>query len=366
MADHYKTLGVPKTAPADEIKKAYRKLVRETHPDKHPDDPKAEERFKQVAEAYEVLSDDEKRKQYDLVGDGPRFGPNGVGGFDPRGFNVGVDDLGDILGGLFNRGRGRGPRPQRGNDLEAAVTITFRDALAGAKVSIPVETLAGCAVCHGSGAAPGTMPTTCPDCEGRGVRAQAQGFFSLSSPCARCSGSGRIVEHPCAACSGHGVVPRVRRYVVSIPPGVKDGARIRLRGRGESGSFGGEAGDLYVRVSVTASPVFVRRGDDLVIDVPVTFGEAAGGATIEVPTAEGEIVRLKVPAGTQDGVLLRARGRGAPKTGKPDKRGDLLARVRIAVPKNLSHAQRQALDKFSALDGDDPRAALIARATGAA
>ena len=363
MADHYSTLGVGKTATPDEIKKAYRKLVRETHPDRHPDDPKAEERFKQISQAYEVLADADKRKQYDLVGDRPRMAPGG--GFDPRGFNVPVDDLGDILGGLFNRGRTRAPRPQRGNDLEAAVTIAFRDSLAGAKVSIPVETLAPCAICHGTGAAPGTMPTVCPDCEGRGVRSQAQGFFSLSSPCPRCAGSGRIVEHPCVACSGHGVAPRVRRYVVSIPPGVKDQARIRLRARGEAGSFGGDAGDLFVRVTVTASPLFTRRGDDLIIDVPVSFAEAAGGATIEVPTPDGERVRLKVAAGTQDGVLLRARGRGAARSGKPDKRGDLLARVRIAVPRKLSHAQKQALEKFSALEGDDPRAELMAKAASA-
>ena len=357
MSDHYATLGVAKNAAADEIKKSYRKLVRETHPDKHPDDPAAEERFKQIQQAYEVLSDADKRKQYDLVGDGPRFGGGAGGGFDPRGFNV--DDLGDVFGGIFNRGRSRGPRPERGHDLEAAVTIAFRDSLSGAKVTIPVEALAPCDACHGTGAEPGTMPNICPDCEGRGMRSQAQGFFSLSSPCPRCAGSGRIVEYPCHNCAGRGAAPRLRRYVVSIPPGVKDAARIRLRGKGEPGALGGEAGDLYVRVAVNPDHLFTRRGDDLLIDVPVLFSEAAQGATIEVPTAEGAVVRLKVPAGTADGVMLRARGRGAPKNGTPDKRGDLMARVKIVVPKKLSKQQKQALEKFALLEGENPRASLF-------
>ena len=368
MSDHYETLGVARNATADEIKKAYRKLVRETHPDKHPDDPGAEERFKQIAQANEVLSDPEKRKQYDLLGEAGMRGAAPGGGFDPRTFNTEGIDLSDLLGGIFGRsGRNgpRGPQPQRGHDLEAGVTISFRDSLSGARVSIGVEALAPCTVCHGSGAAPGTGPSVCPDCDGRGVRAQAQGFFSLSQPCLRCGGTGHVIEHPCVNCGGRGSTQRLRRYAVPIPAGIKDGARIRLRGKGEAGTHGAPPGDLYVQVSVEPSPVFTRRGDDLVVDVPVLFSEAAAGATIDVPAPDGESVRLKLKAGTADGVLLRARGRGAPKNGDSGKRGDLLARVHISVPRKLSRAQKEALEKYAALEGDDPRADLFARAAEA-
>jgi molecular chaperone DnaJ len=367
MSDYYKTLGVARTATADEIKKAYRKLVRETHPDRHPDDPAAEERFKQIAQANEVLSDPEKRKQYDLVGEAGMRGAAGGGGFDPRAFNQDGIDISDLLGGIFGRGAGRQrtAQPQRGNDLEASVTISFRDSLGGARVSIAVEALAPCNECHGSGAAAGTRPITCPECDGRGVRAQAQGFFSLSQPCLRCGGTGHVVEHPCLNCGGRGATQRLRRYAVNIPAGIKDGARIRLRGKGEAGSQGAPAGDLFVQVSVEPSPVFTRRGDDLLVDVPVSFSEAAAGAEIDVPAPDGERVRMKLRAGTGDGVLLRARGRGAPKNGDSGKRGDLLARVHISVPRKLSRAQKEALEKFAALEGDDPRAELFARAAEA-
>ena len=368
MSDHYKTLGVPRTASADDIKKAYRKLVRETHPDKHPDDPAAEERFKQIAQANEILSDPEKRQQYDMVGDAGMRGGAPNGGFDPRTFNQDGIDISDLLGGIFGRGgrqNNRGAQPQRGNDLEAGVTISFRDSLNGARVSIGVEALATCTDCHGSGAAAGTRPITCPDCDGRGVRNQAQGFFSLSQPCLRCGGTGHVVEHPCLTCGGRGSTKRLRRYQVPIPAGIKDGARIRLRGKGEAGAYGGPAGDLFVQVTVEPSPVFTRRGDDLLVDVPVTFHEAAAGAEIDVPAPDGERVRMKLRAGTGDGVLLRARGRGAPKNGDSGKRGDLLARVHIDVPRKLSRAQKEALAKFAALEGDDPRAELFERAARA-
>jgi molecular chaperone DnaJ len=366
MSDHYATLGVARNASADEIKKAYRKLVRETHPDKHPDDPAAEERFKQIAQANEVLSDPEKRQQYDLLGEAGMRGSAPGGGFDPRTFNQDGIDISDLLGGIFNRGgRGRGAQPERGHDLEAAVTISFRDSLSGARVSIAVEAQAACSDCHGSGAAAGTHPIACPDCDGRGVRAQAQGFFSLSQPCARCRGTGRIVEHPCLNCGGRGTTQRLRRYQVPIPGGIKDGARIRLRGKGEAGSYGAPPGDLFVQVAVEPSPVFTRRGDDLVVDVPVTFSEAAAGAEIDVPAPDGERVRMKLRAGTGDGVLLRARGRGAPKNGDSGKRGDLLARVHIEVPRKLSRAQKEALEKYAALAGEDPRADLFERAAEA-
>jgi molecular chaperone DnaJ len=359
---------VARNATQDEIKKAYRKLVRETHPDKHPDDPAAEERFKQIAQANEIISDPEKRQQYDLLGEAGMRGSAPGGGFDPRAFNQDGIDISDLLGGIFGRGggnRSRTTQPQRGHDLEAGVTISFRDSLNGARVSIAVEALATCAECHGSGAAAGTRPITCPDCDGRGVRAQAQGFFSLSQPCLRCGGTGQIVEHPCLNCGGRGSTQRLKRYAVPIPAGIKDGARIRLRGKGEAGSHGAPPGDLFVQVSVEPSPVFTRRGDDLVVDVPVSFSEAAAGAEIDVPAPDGERVRMKLRAGTSDGVLLRARGRGAPKNGDSGKRGDLLARVHISVPRKLSRAQKDALAKFAALEGDDPRAELFARAAEA-
>jgi molecular chaperone DnaJ len=364
MANPYSELGVPRNASQADIKKAYRKLARESHPDKNPGDSKAEDRFKRISEAYETLSDPEKRKQYDTVGDRPAGGPQ----FDPGAFrDAGGVDLSDLLGGLFNRNRrGGGGEPQqpvaeRGNDLQVGVTVSFADALAGAKLTIPLDRLGQCAVCHGSGAKPGTSPTICPECRGRGVKAHSQGFFSLSAPCDRCGGAGTIIEHPCDTCRGDGRVRQTKRYVVGIPAGVKDGQRIRLPGKGEAGPHGGPFGDLYVQVSVEASPVFTRRGDDVIVDVPVLFVEAATGATIEVPTPDGESVRMKVPAGTSDGVMLRVKGRGAPIAGG-DGRGSLLARVKIVVPKKLTKAQRDALDKLAALSGPNPREELLRKA----
>jgi molecular chaperone DnaJ len=366
MANPYSELGVPRNASQADIKKAYRKLARESHPDKNPGDSKAEDRFKRISEAYETLSDPEKRKQYDTVGDRPAGGPQ----FDPGAFrDAGGVDLSDLLGGLFNRNRRGGggggephqPVAERGNDLQVGVTVSFADALAGAKLTIPLDRLGQCAVCHGSGAKPGTSPTICPECRGRGVKAHSQGFFSLSAPCDRCGGAGTIIEHPCDTCRGDGRVRQTKRYVVGIPAGVKDGQRIRLPGKGEAGPHGGPFGDLYVQVSVEASPVFTRRGDDVIVDVPVLFVEAATGATIEVPTPDGESVRMKVPAGTSDGVMLRVKGRGAPIAGG-DGRGSLLARVKIVVPKKLTKAQRDALDKLAALSGPNPREELLRKA----
>ena len=371
MPDHYATLGVPRTASDAEIKKAYRKLARELHPDRNPGDKAAEERFKQVSVAYDTLSDADKRKQYDLVGDTATAGGPGGMRFDPSMFREAGINLEDILGGVFGRGRG-GRRAERngsstasarGADMQTAVTVSFADALNGARLTIPVEKFVACPTCSGSGARPGTHPVICPECRGRGVQSQSQGFFSLSQPCERCGGAGTVIEEPCQTCQAQGRVRRLKRYVVNIPAGVKDGARIRLPGKGEAGVQGGQPGDLFVDVSVTPSPVFTRRGDDLIVDVPVHFAEAAAGAKIQVPTApDGAPITLKVPAGTRDGVLLKAGGRGAPIGGDPKRRGDLLARVKIVVPKKLTKAQREALDKYSALDGGDPRADLLARA----
>jgi molecular chaperone DnaJ len=365
VANFYSELGVARNASQADIKKAYRKLAREFHPDNNPGDSKAEDRFKRISEAYETLSDTDKRRQYDAVGDRPAGGPQ----FDPSAFrDAGGVDLSDLLGGLFNRSGRRGgdgggrPTAERGNDLQVGVTVSFSDALAGARLTIPLDRLGQCATCSGSGARPGTSPTICPECRGRGVKAHSQGFFSLSAPCDRCGGAGTVIEHPCETCKGDGRVRQTKRYVVNIPAGVKDGQRIRLPGKGEAGPHGGPFGDLFVAVSVEPSPVFTRRGDDVIVDVPVLFVEAASGATIEVPTPDGESVRLKVPAGTSDGVMLRVKGRGAPIAGDGDRRGNLLARVKIVVPKKLTKAQRDVLDKLADLSGPNPREELLRKA----
>jgi molecular chaperone DnaJ len=363
--DHYETLGVPKGASADEIKKAYRKLARKYHPDANPGDRQAEERFKQIGEAHDVLSDPEKRKQYDTFGQTFRPGQAPGGGDGFQGFDMGAAgfDLGDLFGGLFGRGGGRGATtPQRGRDLEVQVRVSFGDALTGATVRVPVEKSSACPTCHGSGAAPGTAPTICPECKGRGVTSESQGFFSLSHPCRRCGGSGTVIEHPCSTCHSTGRVRSTKTYQVRVPAGVKDGTRIKVKGKGEAAPRGGEPGDLYVVTRVTASPLYTRRGDDLVIDVPVTFSEAAIGRQVELPTPDGATVKVKVPAGSTDGRMLRVKGRGAPKLSGGGN-GDLLARLRIAVPSKLSKQEREALEQLEQLqraNHGDPRDRLFA------
>jgi molecular chaperone DnaJ len=338
----YESLGVSKNATQDEIKKAYRKLVREVHPDKNPGN---EERFKEVQGAYDVLSDPDKRKQYDRVGS-----TNGrpSGGFNPGGttYDFADFDLGDIFGGLFNRGGGRQQpqqqRGQRGNDVEVDVHVAFEDALKGAQVTIPVELELACHTCHGTGAAPGTAPITCPVCNGSGVVATSQGLFALQEPCPRCHGRGSIVETPCPTCKGSGRERRTKRYKVKIPAGVKDGTRIKLKGKGEAGYGGAPAGDLYVITRVEPSKIYERRGDDLVITVPVAYTTAALGGKVEAPTPDGA-VQLTIPAGTEDGKLLRIKGRGVPHL-NGNGRGDVLARIRIQVPKKVNKKQREALE----------------------
>jgi molecular chaperone DnaJ len=363
----YDTLGVKKGASAEEIKKAYRKLAAKYHPDKNPGDGAAEEKFKEVQNAYDVLSDAEKRKQYDTFGSA-----NGRRGPDPRDFNFGgggnftindLGDLGDLFGGLFGgrAGRGGGPRrrqPERGADVEVELGLSFEDSLRGIETKIPVEVTTACRECGGSGAEPGTSPVICPECHGRGVVAESQGMFALSEPCPRCRGNGTVVEKPCRKCKGTGRERRTKRYTVKIPAGVKDGTRIRLKGKGEIGGDGGPAGDLIVVTRVEPSKLFHRRGSDFVIDVPVTYTEAALGATVEVPTPYGERVSLKVPAGTQDGRQLRIRGHGAPKLGGSGK-GDLIARLRLTVPKKLTKKEREALEELQKQSHDDPREALF-------
>ena len=361
MATLYDTLGVKKGSSADDIKKAYRKLAAKYHPDRNPGDASAEEKFKEVQNAYDVLADPEKRKQYDTFGSA-----NGRPGFDPRNFNFeGGDftftDIGDLFGGLFGgRGGTRTQRrqPERGADIEVPVSVTFEDSLRGLETKIPVEVTTACRECGGTGAQPGTTPVICPECHGRGVVSESQGLFALSQPCPRCRGNGTVVEKPCAKCHGTGRERRTRRYSVKIPAGVKDGTRIKLKGKGEPGENGGPAGDLVVVTRVTPSRLFERRGTDLVIDVPVTYAEAALGATVEVPTPYGDRLSLKVKPGSQDGQLLRMRGHGAPKL-KGGGRGDLLGRLRLVVPKKLTKQQKQALEELQKVSHDDPREALF-------
>ena len=312
----YEVLGLEKGASQDEIKKAYRKLARQYHPDKNPGDTEAEEMFKEVQAAYDVLSDPEKRQQYDSWGSPggrPEFGPGGSFTFDFGQFG----DLSDLLGGIFASRRGgmraEPQRGRRGQDVEVELNLSFDDALRGLETTIPVSLESACSTCKGSGAKPGTVPKTCPQCGGRGVVSEAQGLFALSQPCPRCRGNGTVIEDPCPTCQGTGRERRTRRFRVKIPAGVKDGTRIRLRGKGEAGYGGAPAGDLYVVTRVAPSKLFRRRSDaDLEIEVPVTYPEAALGATVEVPTPDGR-VSLKVPPGTQDGKLLRIKGRGVPK-----------------------------------------------------
>ena len=362
MRDLYEIIGVPKNASQDEIKKAYRKLARKYHPDRNPGDKESEERFKEVQGAYDVLSDPEKRKAYDANGFRMFTGAGGPGGVT---FDLG--DLGDIFGGIFGAGgggrRGGGfarerARGQRGHDVEVAVNLSFEDSLRGLETRIPVELEGACSACRGSGAEPGTSPVVCPECRGRGVVSDNQGLFALSQPCARCRGNGTVVEKPCSACRGSGRERQTKRYAVKIPAGAKDGTRIRLKGKGEAGWGGGPAGDLFVVTRVAASPLYERRGADLLIELPVTYAEAALGADVQVPTPDGPI-SLKVPPGSQDGKLLRVRGRGAAKLNETG-RGDLLARIRISVPAKLSKAEREAIEALAKVSRESPREGLTA------
>jgi molecular chaperone DnaJ len=363
----YKTLGVSKKATDEEIKKAYRKLARKYHPDRNPGDKEAEERFKEISAAHDVLSDPEKRKQYDsggpFAGFGGGQGPFGPAGAQGGGFNA---DLGDIFSSIFNRGGRGGGRAQaqqvRGRDLETEVQLSFDQAVNGSQVSVTVAKADRCPTCHGSGAKPGTGPVTCPRCEGRGIDAQSQGFFSISQPCPQCGGAGQIIEDPCPTCGGSGLSQQTKRYKVNIPAGVKDRARIRLAGKGEAGPRGGPPGDLYVTTRVKPSPVFERLDDgNLEVTVPISIPEALRGGTIEVPTLDGT-KKIKVPPGTRHGSLQRLRGEGPPKP-KGAGRGDIRYRLEIDVPEELSDEQRQAAEKLAeALNGSNPREELLRKA----
>ncbi len=364
--DLYKVLGVSKGASDEEIKKAYRKLARKYHPDRNPDDPKAEERFKEVQGAYDTLSDPEKRQQYDAGGmfggfGGGGAGPFGAGGAGPFG-GAGGFDVGDIFSNLFGRGGRAQTQQARGRDLETEVQLSFDQAVNGAQVQVTVPKAERCPTCDGSGAKPGTSPVTCPRCEGRGIDAQSQGFFSISQPCPQCGGQGQVIEDPCPTCGGSGLTQQTKRYKVKVPAGVRDGARIRLAGKGEAGQRGGPPGDLFVVTRVAASPVFKRLDDgNLEVDVPITVAEALRGATIEVPTLEGT-KKIKIGPGTRHGSVQRLRGEGAPQP-RGRGRGDIRYRLEIEMPEKLTKEQEAAADKLAeALDGGDPRAELLRRA----
>ncbi|MFN8110756.1 MAG: molecular chaperone DnaJ [Thermoleophilia bacterium] len=366
MNDLYAALGVAEDASADDIKKAYRKLARQYHPDRNPGDAKAEERFKEVSHAHDVLSDPDKRRQYDAQ---RRFGgampPPGAGGGGGGfgGGGGGFGDFADIFNNMFRGGGGAAGRgadraaARRGGDLEVEVTLSFDQAMRGAQVPVTVDTQDTCATCGGSGAKAGSSPRLCPECRGRGVVGRDLGGFSLGQTCTRCQGNGTIIDDPCDTCRGAGSVAARRRYTVKIPPGVKDGTRIRMAGKGQAGTRGAKAGDLFVITRITPSRIFSRHNDDLAIEVPVTFAEAALGAQVEIPTMDGR-VKLTVPAGSQDGRSLRVPGQGAPKL-KGSGRGDLIAKLRVQVPEHLTTAEREALEKFAKLNGANPRERLF-------
>ena len=361
--DPYRVLGVEKKASAEDIKKAYRKLARQYHPDRNPGDSAAEEKFKEVQAAYDVLGDPEKRKQYDSGG--------GIfGGFDPRNMGgqggsggFGVGGIGDILSDLFGggggttTGRGAPNRPERGRDLETEVHISFEQAMEGAQVPVTVPVSAPCPTCGGTGAMPGTQPQVCSRCQGRGIESQGQGLFSISQPCSKCGGTGTEIKDPCQTCHGTGQTRQVKKYRVNIPAGVRDGSRVRLAGKGEAGRRGGPTGDLYAITRVTDSPVFKRKGENLEVDVPITIVEAIRGATVEVPTLSGS-KRIRVPAGTQHGTVQRLRGEGPPKLGNKG-RGDIHYRFSIDVPSSLNKKQKQAVDELAEVMNGNPRERLF-------
>jgi molecular chaperone DnaJ len=381
--DYYKSLGVAKDAAPGDIKKAYRKLARELHPDKNPGDAKAEARFKEVSEAYDVLSDTAKRKQYDE--DRSLFGSAGMGGggFRPSGFpgggststfdmsdifgtSSGTTNFDDLLGGLFaNAGgstRSRPAGPTRGQDVTAEVSLGFDEAVHGTTLPLRLSGPATCKTCHGNGARPGTAPHRCPTCGGSGFISRNQGAFGFSEPCRDCLGTGQIIDDPCPECGGSGVTTQTRTITVRVPAGVRDGAKLRIAGKGTPGTRGGPAGDLFVTVRVGAHELFGRSGDDLTLTLPITFNEAALGTTVRVPTLDGS-VGVKIAPGTPSGRTLRVRGRGV---AKKNSAGDLLVTVEVAVPQKLNSHAREALEEFASAQPDDPRPSITAALARAA
>ena len=341
--DYYEVLGVERGASEGDVKKAYRRLAMKHHPDRNSGNADAEEKFKEASEAYEVLSDQEKRERYD------RFGHAGVegagGGFSAGGFGDIGDIFGEVFGDIFSGGRGR-RASRRGRDMEYTLELTLEQAVRGDSVEVRVPTLVACDDCRGSGAKPGTSPSSCPECGGRGQVRVSQGFFSLQQTCPRCRGAGRVILDPCGACRGRGRIEQRKTLAVKVPAGVDNGDRIRLSGEGEAGASGAPPGDLYVQMRVADHPIFTRDGTNLYCDVPLSFPDAALGGEIEVPTLDGR-VKLKVPAETQTDKLFRLRGRGAPPV-RGGPAGDLLCRVVVETPVHLSDQQQDILRQFKA------------------
>ncbi len=371
--DYYKALDVAKGASAEEIKKSYRKLARKYHPDANKGDAASEERFKEISEAYNVLSDSKRRKEYDearsLFGaGGPRMPGSGGGQFG--GFDLGDifgstagsgGRLGDLFGGMFGGGGGRTTtqaRPRRGADVETEASLTFSDAIDGSTVSLRLTDEGPCKVCRGTGAKAGTVPKVCPTCGGTGQSSRDLGSFAFSEPCTTCRGRGLVVDDPCATCSGSGRAMSARTIQARIPAGVADGQRIKLKGKGAPGERGGAPGDLYVKVHVSGHPVFGRNGHNLTVTVPVTFTEAALGAEIKVPAHRGVPVSLRIPPGTPNGRTFRVRGKGVRRSDAT--MGDLLVKVDVQVPTELTDTARTALEQFrDATTGTDPREELL-------
>ena len=362
--DYYSVLGVDDAASAKDITKAYRKLARQYHPDANRDDPKAEDRFKEISAAYDVLGDEGRRKEYDEVRRlGPVAGGFGAGGPGRPGaggfsFDVGAEDVGDLLGNLFGRGRSRnrgatGIAPQRGADLEAELTLDFEDAVRGMTTTLHLTSDALCSTCSGSGAKPGTSPRACRVCNGRGVVEDNQGLFSFSSPCTACQGRGVVIDDPCPTCRGTGVERRPREVKVRMPAGVNDGQRIALKGRGAPGRNGGPPGDLYVTCHVVPHVLFGRDGDNLTVRVPLTFAEAALGADVQVPTLDGGPVKLRIKPGTQPGSKHRVKGRGV---ATKRRTGDLIVTTDVVVPTKLTDAERAAVEDLARATTVSPRA----------
>jgi len=367
--DYYEVLGVKKDASSDEIKKAFRRLARKHHPDAGG----SEERFKEINEAYEVLSDEEKRSQYDQYGQyfagGVPPGAGGAGGAWPgaaggpgAGFtytNVDLGDLGDLFGEFFSGGGARGAtsakQPRRGRDLTYEIMLSFDEALRGVSTKVEVQRAEKCPTCKGTGARPGTSPATCPTCGGTGRTSQGQGMFAFSRECPRCGGTGQIIENPCAICRGAGRVVKLKPVTVNVPAGATDGGKLRFKGKGEPGEAGGPPGDLYVVTHIKPHPYYAREGANVVMELPVSVSEAALGTEITIPTPDGQRVKLKVPAGTQDGQVVKLSSKGAPRLNKKGK-GDLKVRLKVVVPKKLSNEQKELLQKLASTQSEDLRA----------
>ncbi len=376
--DYYKVLGVSSDAKPEEIKKAFRKLARENHPDQNPGNAEAEKRFKEISEAHSILSDPKKRDEYDearrLFGSGFRFpgggkyppgtapggGPSMEDMFRNAAGDSGIGDLfGNLFGGTTTRRTASTRGPRRGSDIEGEATIDFVDAVDGVTVSMQTVSDAACDACRGTGAKAGTVPKVCPTCQGSGMQTSTSGgVFAVSEPCRDCRGRGLVVEDPCPVCTGSGRAKSTKSMQVRIPAGVTDGQRIRIKGKGGAGENGGAPGDLYVLVHVRPHKLFGRKGDNLTLTVPVTFTEASLGADISVPTLLGQRVTLKVPPGTPNGRTFRVRGKGVHK--KDGHRGDLLVTVEVQVPDHLSDTAKEALESFAAAMGaSDPRSHLF-------